>query len=574
MAENQLELLTIYDLIKGDPFSFYIPSYQRGFRWTTRQVTDLINDIYEFTTKKEKKVDEFYCLQPIVVKPRENNWEVIDGQQRLTTIFLLLKYFNNRLAEDFRKDLYKIEYETRENSAKYLETISPEESQTNVDYFHIHQAYSTIRDWFSQRQNIINDFEGSLLNSTKIIWYQVNEDTDSIDIFTRLNIGKIPLTNAELIKALFLFRDNFEGNDQTKQLRQLEIAGEWDRIEANLRDEEFWGFISDGSDNFDNRIEFIFDLMSNKTNQDKDFTFRYFSDLFDETQDVEAAWKIVKNYFLIFQEWFNDRDLYHLIGFLIIVGEKVEELKADLNGKTKTEFKEYLKTKIKKYANLQVSELDYSEKSDRKHIKNVLVLFNIISIINNSESNYRFQFGRFKENKNWDIEHIHAVESNMPATDEHQKVWIKEFLEFTKDDDLKNRAKNWLETEKKSREESFDEVYEDILKTYSENGEAEEINDISNLTLLDAGTNRGYGNAIFPIKRNKIIKKDQNGTFIPLCTKNVFLKYYTESVEQMTMWGRSDKESYLKAIIDTLKEFLPEQNVNNTEEDGRTTDIL
>ena len=562
MAENQLELLTIYDLIKGDPFSFYIPSYQRGYRWTSRQVIDLLVDIYEFTTKKGKTVDEFYCLQPIVVKPRENNWEVIDGQQRLTTIFLLLKYFNNRLAEDFRKDLYKIEYETRENSANYLQNISPEESQTNVDYFHIHQAYSTIRDWFSQRQNVINDFEGALLNSTKVIWYEVNEETDSIDIFTRLNIGKIPLTNAELIKALFLFRDNFEGNPQTKQLRQLEIAGEWDRIESTLREKEFWGFISDGNDNFDNRIEFIFDLMSNKTSHDKDFTFRYFNNLFDETADVESVWKKVKDYFLTFKEWFDDRDLYHLIGFLIIVGEKVKELKEDSDGKTKTEFKEYLKTKIKKYTNMQVSELDYSEKSDRKPIKNILILFNIISIISNSASNYRFQFGRFKA-ENWDIEHIHAVESYMPETDEHQKAWMTEFLEFTKDDDLKNRAKIWIETEKKSRKESFEEIYDDVLKMYSEDGKAEEINDISNLTLLDAGTNRGYRNAIFPIKRNKIIQKDQNGTFIPLCTKNVFLKYYTESVEQMTLWGNSDKKSYLTAIINTLKDFLPGQNINN-----------
>ena len=98
------------------------------------------------------------------------------------------------------------------------------------------------------------------MNSTKIIWYEVNEEIDSIDIFTRLNIGKIPLTSAELIKALFLFRDNFEGNEQTRQLRQLEIASEWDRIETSLRDNEFWGFISDGSDNYDNRIEFIFDF--------------------------------------------------------------------------------------------------------------------------------------------------------------------------------------------------------------------------------------------------------------------------------------------------------------------------
>lgn len=102
MQKNKLDLLPINDLIKEKPFSFYIPSYQRGYRWTERQVTDLLDDICEFI-KKDKTKDEFYCLQPVVVKPNNDTWEVIDGQQRLTTIYLLLKYFNNRLAIDFQK---------------------------------------------------------------------------------------------------------------------------------------------------------------------------------------------------------------------------------------------------------------------------------------------------------------------------------------------------------------------------------------------------------------------------------------------------------------------------------------
>ena len=563
MTDNKLELMTIFDLIKGNSFSFYIPSYQRGFRWTNRQVTDLLDDIYEFTNRKNKIADEFYCLQPIVVKPLDDCWEVIDGQQRLTTIFLLLKYFNNRLAEEFRKELYILQYETREGSSKYLESLSYEDSLTNVDYYHIFQAYSTIKKWFSQKQNVVNDFEAALLNSTKIIWYEVNEDIDSIDIFTRLNIGKIPLTNAELIKALFLFRDNFEGGDQTRQLRQIEIAGEWDRIEATLRTKEFWGFISDGVDSYDNRIEFILDLMSGKTNQDKDFTFRYFNKRFGDIKDVETAWKEVKDYFLTFQEWFNDRELFHLVGYLITVGEKVQLIKTNSVGKTKTELKLFLKAKIRSYTNTQIYELSYSETTDRKQIRNILLLFNIVSIIKNNASNFRFQFGRYKS-ENWDIEHIHSVKSDMPERDEHQKDWLNEVLNYTRNKSLQTRILTWFETERRLRE-PFENIYDEVLKEYSEKRDentTDDINDISNLTLLDAGTNRGYKNAIYPIKRNKIIQKDQNGTFIPLCTKNVFLKYYNESVEQMTLWGSSDRKSYLKAILVTIEDYLPTQNIN------------
>ncbi len=312
------------------------------------QVLDLLEDIYEFSNRKDRKADEFYCLQPVVVKPQNESWEVIDGQQRLITIYLLLKYFNARVTEEFRKKLYSLDYQTREGSANYLQTLSDEESNKNVDYFHIHQAYKTIKDWFAEKPNIVNDFEHKLLNSTKIIWYEVNEDIDSIDIFTPLNIGKIPLTNAELIKALFLFRDHFGENEQTRQLRQLEIASEWDRIEASLRDNEFWGFISDGSNVYDNRIEFIFVLMSNKNTQDKDFTFRFFQKRFDEIKDVEKAWKEVKDYFLTFQEWYSDRELFHLVGFLIAVGERIQQLKKDSVGKTENCFQAVFKDKNKK----------------------------------------------------------------------------------------------------------------------------------------------------------------------------------------------------------------------------------
>lgn len=567
MQTNKLILLPINDLIKEKPFAFYIPSYQRGYRWTDRQVTDLLDDIREFIDKKDRTKDEFYCLQPVVVKPNNDTWEVIDGQQRLTTIYLLLKYFNNRLAVDFQKPLYTLNYATRQGSTEYLGSLSKDKSLTNVDFFHMFQAYTTINDWFKTKQNIINNFEAVLLNSIKIIWYEVIEDIDSIDIFTRLNIGKIPLTNAELVKALFLFKDNFEGNDHAKQLRQFEIAGEWDRIESTLRDSEFWGFLSNENDSEDNRIEFIFDIMSNKTlkdkkdNNDKDFTFRYFHKRFNEINDIEIAWKEVKDYFLTFQEWYNNRELFHLVGFLIMVGESVQTLKTASVNKTKTEFKALLNKKIKKYTAFQVSELSYEERVDRTKIKYLLLLFNIVSIVNNSASNYRFQFGRFKIEK-WDIEHIHSVKSTMPEREEHCKDWMNDVIDVIKNTGLKVRIQRWIETEKKNRTEEFETIYDDVLKEYSEKNVIVEVNDIANLTLLDAGTNRSYKNAIFPVKRNKIIQKDQDGTFVPLCTKNVFLKYYNKSVDQMTIWGKADRDSYRKAILDTLENYLQPQTTN------------
>ncbi|HHO42693.1 MAG TPA: DUF262 domain-containing protein, partial [Epsilonproteobacteria bacterium] len=66
-----LQLKSISELLDK---SFYIPSYQRGYRWTKQQVEDLLDDIWEFHQNVD---DGFYCLQPIVVKENNNKWDVI-----------------------------------------------------------------------------------------------------------------------------------------------------------------------------------------------------------------------------------------------------------------------------------------------------------------------------------------------------------------------------------------------------------------------------------------------------------------------------------------------------------------
>ena len=194
---NILKLKSIYELLTEN---FYIPSYQRGYRWTESQVKALLNDIWDFRNSNPK-TDEFYCLQPVVVTKTENiegnPWELIDGQQRLTTIYIILSYFNKRLAEDSKGPIFSLEYATRENSKSFLLDIKKEDKDENIDYYFIYEAFETIKTWFSDKINFIGNFESVLLNNTKVIWYEVDdESTNTIDIFTRINDGKIPLTNA------------------------------------------------------------------------------------------------------------------------------------------------------------------------------------------------------------------------------------------------------------------------------------------------------------------------------------------------------------------------------------------
>ena len=81
-----------------------------------------------------------------------------------------------------------------------------------IDYYYMYQAKCTIENWFkSKTEEEKNKFLNTLLKNVQFIWYE-SDDENPINVFTRLNIGKIPLTNSELIKALFLNKSNFEGN--------------------------------------------------------------------------------------------------------------------------------------------------------------------------------------------------------------------------------------------------------------------------------------------------------------------------------------------------------------------------
>ena len=155
----------------------------------------------------------------------------------------------------------------------------------------------------------------------------------------------------------------------------------------------------------------------------------------------------------------------------------------------------------------------------------------------------------------------------MPNDKNHQIEWLKEVLNDIKDKpEFAKIIDDILGYINQTGVRDFNFIFDDILKLYSENNTLEDINDISNLTLLDEKTNRGYKNAVFQIKRKVIIKKDKNGIFIPLCTKNVFLKYYNENVSQMSFWGKEDRISYLATITETLEKYLPKQ-INSFQND-------
>lgn len=560
---NSIELKTLNELSQ---YSFYIPAYQRGYRWTEQEVRDLLNDVNEFTPREISGTDEktWYCLQPIVVKNRNvNEYEVIDGQQRLTTSYLMLHYLNQDFVAKRQDKLFSLNYQTRTDSKTFLE--NPEvENEDCIDFFYMHNAYKTIENWFDEHERDPsfdkNDYRSKLKFYTKVIWYETSED-NPISVFTRLNIGKISLTNAELIKALFLNSSNFKSsNPDSMRMRQIEIANEWDSIETSLQNNKLWFFLSDKIKE-DNRIEYIFDLINDSLDADPYSTFRFFyAKLAGKSEaDMNYYWEMIQAYYQRFNEWFSERELYHKIGFILTAEiAKVKDLYERSSKMKKSEFVTYLDSIIQRhYKNRNLFDLDY----ENKHTKSVLLLYNILTMLQNEHDSSYFPFDEFKLNK-WNIEHIASRKDSSSIPGANRKDWLVDVKSYIDKDqaeaqDLFRQIDGMLENECYANDISFTELFDKVTLHFNQYmKDAENIDGISNLALLDEKTNKGYKNAVFPLKRKCIIELDKTGGFVPICTKNVFLKYFSDYPPKISFWTQDDREKYEADIVRVLANYL------------------
>lgn len=591
LTNNHVELRAVHTLLGK---RYYIPSYQRGYRWTTKQVTQLLDDLLEFESKKK---GEFYCLQPIVVVPlqvgqRPQQWqdgeepvyEVIDGQQRLTTILLILQYMKDKQLP--LNQLYELSYQTRIGSSDFLNNIrskSEEEAERNSDYWHIYHAYRAIDDWFTNKQQEIDPrcqsnkqqeieliyqllISNNELNNVRIIWYELGQSEDKIDVFSRLNIGKIPLTNAELIKALFLRRSNFA--DNLASLEQVQIASEWDSIENKLQNSSFWTFVSGCNSNYPNHIELIFDLIAG-SKQSKLTSFEYYTEVLNALEvSVSKIWLEVKQVFLRLEEWYDNHELYHYIGYLTSTGSSIREIYQLSFNKSKAQFVQALKKKIKdSFNNVILDDLEY-EPNNLNTIRKVLILFNIEAILSSSKAYTRFPFDLYLLDQ-WDVEHIRSRTEYSNKL--YQESVLRESVSYFESKYELNEQEQELLSEIKdlllrmgnkkgdAYQQDFKELFAKIQKYFGEDKDLQEVNGLGNLTLLDSKTNRSYGNSPFVLKRQRIVQNDKEGVFTPIATKNVFLKYYSHHATDILVWQDKDAEDYMQSIQELLSYYFPNQ---------------
>lgn len=503
--------------IKGN---FFVPKYQRGYRWTESQVRTLMNDLWENCKQETQKE---YCLQPVVVRKRgEADYELIDGQQRFTTILILLSYIKRNFLPRVAID-YKLEYETREATSEFLSNITEERAHENIDFFHIYNADKCIDTWLKETcESNDNKMYAALMvlfpyiqEKVKVIWYEVGDDEDPVALFTRLNIGRIQLTNAELVKALLLIKSE---DDNLKDMRQ-ERAIQWDNIEKELSGDknELWYFLTKkDATAYPTRIELLFDMMACKAPdvREKHFTFFWFEREIKK-HGVTQIWEKIQQCFLQIKEWYTDNVLYHKIGYLISSGSKtMAEIFQLAQGKRKSEFISELDGIIAESINFKMKEGEtYQDLDYRRHydeISRLLLLFNVESII--KENVYqRFPFSKYNTLE-WSLEHIHAQNSQGLKTKETQLLWIKKHIDSVKAvsedgkyDDLIQEMEDVVKAGNVNVRGSFDDLANKITNALSEDTNYDYIDTLSNMALLSKNDNSALNNSTFDVKRNMIV---------------------------------------------------------------------
>lgn len=651
---SEIKLISIAELMDGR--TFLIPSYQRGYRWTAKEITDFLNDLYSFALKPEKKTDEFYCLQPIVTQKfsdedlieytlseggietdNKNVWTVIDGQQRLTSTFILYKYLLDKkgwsaeaLMEEEGKAQFHLAYETRKESTQFLENLSTNSlDDSDIDRSHISAAYRIIDEWirmegrdisdtYSRKNtpNAIREVLFSLLNtprgateavgSAQFIWYEIEEaGNDSRDVeiseFLKINTGKIELTDAELLKALFLQTRNFENGE--KEIKQLQIAMEWEQIENTLHQNDFWHFFYGNADR-PNRIDALFELIykadhitvyndkirdyikaNNKELAVKNTMFRHYYSKFDGLNGdalqtaIKSEWRKIMDAFHTLEDWYEDTKTFNYVGFLSHCNVDIAQMYIKFSLMEDTASKEDLEDFFIELIKKQLSGIVVEDgQIQATYSKNKDSIFRLLLFLNVDQQNiqydkaaegdddfngsiFKFPFDIF-DSQNWNVEHIDSYTTNQLRDTNDLKEWCDTAINEM--EQTKMPSVDQSRIRELYAQGSYKDIIDRIKGFFEDETEDNDSKDyIGNLTLLDERTNKSYGNSLFCTKKRIIQERDKNGTFVPRTTKWVFEKYYSGSYSSDLYWKDADKQAYQAYIVKHLGQYLTTKNTDN-----------
>ncbi len=593
---NQL-LFTIEEVFSNDGYlhenqkKYYnIPLYQRGYKWEPKHVNKLLDDIAAF----QLGADKFYCLQNITIVPKDDYFNVVDGQQRLTTLSILLSYLNTKSIV-FNKVCFP-ENSIRRETNRFLNTIITKEGaafpdqpwevfiENNPNYDHqdinhIYIVYQTIETWFDSKTKengaIRDEFRDTLLNHVKLIINKIDGSTSEEKIFGNLNSKRVPLDGADLVRAILITRVAYEEGKREGDIknivrvneRRVKIGWELDQINNWWSKKEvrnyFSAFISIQSEEIGvnvklfNDTEYLINLLyllfAEKRGEAK-LTLELVE---KNNNDALGLYKELLKLHYTLQDWFASRKIYHYLGYLF--NQRKSDFKFPRlwkmweNTPNREKFISDLLQVIKESLSIDDELVNFADseinwyKDQPKLLVHSLVFMDIIHSLKRNQP-FLPHTAFIKQNN--DVEHIFPQNPEDVAKK-------KDFVEFLN----KNIVPKGNEFDlSKFDAKKDDPAYQNKVKEFiDENIKTYKINSIGNLVLLYGSLNKSISNSSYSKKRARVIEYFHKGNFIQPHTFQVFVRYFNDKDNDNNdyeHWTNSDIISNAKFINNTIVNFF------------------
>ena len=448
-----MKTVTLKQVRELQDFHFLIPFYQRGYRWNKRQVRQLLLDLDSFQPTDKN----FYFLQAlVVVKAGDASYRVVDGQQRLTTLQLILN--------------------VPETSSIQIAYERGEATEQGLDFFFKKKAEECIKEFFENKKDEDKRaFLKKVQDQCRFLFYEIPAEKEQ-QTFRELNSGKISATDSDLVKYLLLK----PGSDEEAAVTHAR-AEEWDEIERKMNDDAFFAFMTPRNTwREEDRMTILFRYAGFTVTPGLEvFPFLMKIEEKLETSSRAEVWKKISAAFHQLEAWFRDPLLYHAFGWY------VHQRGGSAPGKLEeTRWRE----ELKKAAGYHIpapdeTSDDYQQGQDPLH--RYLLLHNVACCWSRQT---RYDFVRHRRVGVWSLEHIFARNQRDLTSKEELEQWLGECTQ-----------QQWEEYQQECRNNQGNKWLADKLgKKYP----AEEVdNSIRNLALLPQDANASFNNKLFEGKR-------------------------------------------------------------------------
>lgn len=585
--------------------SYYIAPYQRGYKWESNssyaQVPQMLIDIYEaFVYGTTEYFLQYITVKKLKLDDKGDVLEVIDGQQRLTTLSLLLSRIvvrNSDLENISYKRLQYFRYDG--DIFTSLQIPDSEEEDENIihqDRYYMVKAVRTIDKFLKllEENDKLEAYYHYLLDSVKLIFNIEDENTNSEEVFENLNNNKVPLTNQYLIKGLLLTKAINRTTSFNRTLSYKEILDQrtvmgrvWDEINAWITQPEIAHFFfatkkKENPNGIEKLLEVVLRRIENTqtdTREIEDSLLQQYRLSFDSQsrnvqpsiyelfnkfnriiRDEETAFDVLNlikhTYRALYNIWYGDIAFYNLFGYVRFA--KTQQYKISWTDKVIWEDRAVVKKELAKRVleilpDLELSQNEFGYDKNQNQLSNLLLSFNVFL-----EPEEKFDFYQY-DCENWTLEHLSPQNPKGEIKIPHNLVSyvlgkLPESLEQSKRTEIETKLVNG------------ESISVDDLPFLYDSEIDEHV--MGNMALLGGGDNSAVSNNPFIVKRNIIISRRNKGSFVPYHTialyeKSLDMKGEKGFTPDLFRWDMNDiaiHEQWMKhrnkEIIEQLKNQL------------------